>query len=188
MVKTSPQVSALCCRHHAQCLLAYPQGRDHLKSLRTPRGKRWRWSEDYLNCYFGCYHELLAVPLPWPLLFSACWPYFNLDCHLYLVSQYDPVKFKFLLWAARRMFMVISCKTLIDRCLLLRLASDVWDHTLCFGYDFFFKSQFKMTFCQFQSTAELPEGLMLHLGIFTVKYIIIAPVFLNSLTLCISLD
>lgn len=52
---------------------------------------------------------------------------------------------------------------------------------------FFFKSQFKTFFCQFQSTAELPEGLMLSLDVFTVKYIIIAPVFLNSLTLCISL-
>jgi len=46
----------------------------------------------------------------------------------------------------------------------------------------FLKSQFKTIFCEPQSTAELPEGLMLSLDGLTVKYIIIAPMFLNSLT------
>lgn len=34
-------------------------------------------------------------------------------------------------------------------------------------------------FCQFQSTAELPEGLMLSLDVFTIKCIITALLFLN---------
>lgn len=34
-------------------------------------------------------------------------------------------------------------------------------------------------FCQFQSTAELPEGLILNLDVFTIKCIITALLFLN---------
>lgn len=121
-------------------------GIGHLKLLGCPKGKRWKWPVlDWLDCSSGCCHDLLAVPFPWPLLFSACWTHFNSDSHLYLVFQYNPTKFKFLFWAARCMFMVISPKTLINRCLLLRLTNDVWDHILCFSYDFF-KSQFKTIF------------------------------------------
>lgn len=72
--------------------MAHPQGQDHLKPLRPPTGKRQRWPGNYLHCSFGWYHELFAVPLPWPLLFSGCWTCFNLDYYLYLVSQYHPVK------------------------------------------------------------------------------------------------
>lgn len=136
-----------------------PSGTGHLKPLGSHKGRWWRWlALDWPDCSSRCCHELLAVPLPWPLLFSACWTHFNSDSHLYLVFQYNPAKFEFLFWAAWCMFMVVSPKTLINRCLLLRLTNYVWDHRLCFGYGFFLSLNSRQIFCPFQSTAELPEG------------------------------